>query len=587
MENIKFKLILKYYWKFLRKYSLSQVFILIFFGLGTIGGNIILPVIYKQIIDAVSLGVESGLQKIYFLLGSLIFIIVSYNFFYRVGDYLMISIQSRIIKELQDFSLERLQKQSYSFFSNAFVGGLVAKTKRFTYAFETLHDLSVFHLWESFIILTGSFIVLLYHSLILGSIFLFWIILYSFLIYFMTKWQIPKSLLSAKADTNTTSSYADIITNILTVKTFGTNVRELNNFKEVTDDQEKKRRSAWMQQSFWNGMFQGIFMGALNIVIIWVAIDLWAKGTISPGIIVLVQIYIIGAFGVVWNISRSIIRASSALTDADEMVKIFEKEVEVTDVPNSQKIEIKRGEIEFKNVSFAYEGSNYVFRGLNLLIKPGEKVALVGHSGTGKTTVIKILLRFFDIQKGRITIDGADISKVLQEDLRSQISYVPQEPLLFHRTLFENIKYGKPEASFEEVVDASKKAKAHKFIDSLPLKYNSLVGERGIKLSGGERQRVAIARAILKDSPIVILDEATSSLDSLVEEKIQKALEELIKGKTTVAIAHRLSTIRKMDRIFVFDKGKIVEIGNHNELLKKKGLYSKLWESQVGGFIVE
>ena len=581
------KLILKYYWNFLKDKISSQFFILFFYTLGSIGSSLLLPLVYKNIIDIVSTNKVDAYEKLIFAFFSLIIISFLFNFFYRIADYLNIVLQSKVLKELQDFSLEKLERHSYSFFSNAFVGGLVAKTKRFVYAFETLHDILIHQIWDSLIILIGSFIILFYYSQILGIVFLVWMILYSFLVLVLVKWQIPKSLLNAEADTKTTSSYADIINNILTVKTFGTSKRELNNFKEITDDQEKKRRSAWMQQGFWSNLFQSVFMSVFEIIIIWISINLWLKGSISAGTIVLTQLYVIGSFHVVWNISRSIIRASSALTDADEMVKIFEKEIGVKDIKNPEKIIIDKGKIEFKKVLFSYEDSNDVFDNLNLLIKTGEKVALVGHSGAGKTTIIKLLLRFLDIQKGEILIDSQDISNVLQEDLRKNISYVPQEPLLFHRTLFENIAYAKEDASLEEVIEASKKAKANEFIEKLPLKYNSLVGERGIKLSGGERQRIAIARAILKNSPIVVLDEATSSLDSLVEEKIQNALEELIKNKTTIAIAHRLSTIKKMDRIIVFDEGKIVEEGNHNKLLKNKGLYFKLWQSQVGGFIVE
>ncbi len=579
------RLILSYYASFLKDKISSQFLILIFYAFGTIGAGILMPLIYKNIIDVVSINPADAYTKLLHLIFSLVIINILFEFFYRTADYLMINLQSNILKELHDFSLERLEKHSYSFFSNAFVGGLVAKTKRFVYAFKVLHDIFIDQIWSSFIILIFSFAILFYYSPTLGISFLVWIILYSFLVFILVRWQIPKSLLNARADTKTTSSYADIINNILTVKTFGTSKRELNNFKEITGDQEKKRRSAWIQQSFWNNLFQSIFMSLFEVIIMWLAINLWMEGSISAGTIVLTQLYVIGSFHVVWNISRNIIRASSALTDADEMIKIFEKEIGVKDMKGSKKIDIKKGEIEFKSVSFSYEDSNNVFEDLNLLIKPGEKIALVGHSGAGKTTIIKLLLRFLDIQKGKILIDSQDISKALQEDLRKQISYVPQEPLLFHRTLFENIAYAKKDASLEEVIRASKKARAHEFIERLPLKYNSLVGERGIKLSGGERQRVAIARAILKDSPIVILDEATSSLDSLIEGKIQEALEGLMKGRTTIAIAHRLSTIRKMDRIVVFENGKIAEEGSHRKLILKKGVYSNLWKSQIGGFI--
>ena len=223
----------------------------------------------------------------------------------------------------------------------------------------------------------------------------------------------------------------------------------------------------------------------------------------------------------------------------------------------------------------------------NLIIKPGERIGLVGHSGAGKSTITKLLLRFADALEGSIVIDNQDIKNVTQNDLRKVISYVPQEPILFHRSIKENIAYSKPDATKEEIIEVAKKAHAHEFIEKLPQGYDTLVGERGIKLSGGERQRVAIARAMLKDSPILMLDEATSSLDSISEHYIQDAFNELMKGKTTIVIAHRLSTIQKMDRIIVLDKGKIVEQGTHKELLELNGSYAELWNHQTGGFLEE
>jgi ATP-binding cassette subfamily B protein len=228
-----------------------------------------------------------------------------------------------------------------------------------------------------------------------------------------------------------------------------------------------------------------------------------------------------------------------------------------------------------------------LFSKLNLHIKAGEKIGLVGHSGSGKTTLTKLLLRFNDIDSGEILIDGQNVAAITQEDLRRHVAYIPQEPLLFHRSIRENIAYGKPEASDEEIEEAAKKAYATEFIDKLPAGYNTLVGERGVKLSGGQRQRIVIARAILKDAPILVLDEATSALDSESEKYIQAALMELMKKRTAIVIAHRLSTIQKMDRIIVLDHGTIVEEGSHKDLIKQNGTYAKLWAHQSGGFIEE
>jgi len=579
------KSIFNHYWKFVRKRIFSQALILTCYGMATIGTTVIIPLVYKEIVDAMTVRSAETYEKLMTLIFIMIVTIFAYNFFFRLADYILIKSQSAIIKELQDYALEKLQRHSYTFFSNAFVGGLVAKTRRFVTAFEILHDQFIFQIWMNGIALSSSLLVLWYESWVLGAAFFVWIAFYTLLVRFMIKWQIPKSLESAQADTKTTSKYADIITNILTIKMFGHEKQEEKEFSKETDNQEKKRAADWMQQNFWNGMFQSITIGIFNIIIIWVAVDLWIKGIVSAGTIVLVQVYILTSFNIVWSISKNIIRSSAALTDAAEMVKVFDEIPEIQDPKNPEPLKISRGKIEFKNVSFSYPNSYKVFNELNLVIKPGEKVALVGHSGAGKTTIIKLLLRFLDVQKGKIEIDGQDITRIRQDDLRNSIAYVPQDPSLFHRSLLENIGYGNQDATFFDIVKAAKQAYAHEFIEKLPQGYDSLVGERGIKLSGGERQRIAIARAMLKKSTIIVLDEATSSLDSLVEKKIQKALEKLIENKTTIVIAHRLSTIRKMDRIIVFEDGKIAETGTHEKLLKKKEIYSKFWESQVGGFI--
>jgi ATP-binding cassette subfamily B protein len=278
-----------------------------------------------------------------------------------------------------------------------------------------------------------------------------------------------------------------------------------------------------------------------------------------------------------------------SIGDASDMVENLQLKPDVQDPAEPEEPRIRTGEINFKDVIFDHESinkaSDALFHNFNLQIKPGEKVGLVGHSGGGKTTLVKLIMRFMDIDGGAILIDGQNIAHITQDDLRKSITYVPQEPLLFHRTLAENINYGKLGATEEEIIRVSKMAHAHEFIQNLPSGYDTLVGERGIKLSGGQRQRVAIARAMLKDAPILLLDEATSALDSESEVLIQDALWKLMEGKTAVVIAHRLSTIQKMDRIVVLADGNIAEQGSHSELLKRSGVYAKLWAHQSGGFM--
>ncbi|MBI5755241.1 ATP-binding cassette domain-containing protein [Candidatus Peregrinibacteria bacterium] len=370
----------------------------------------------------------------------------------------------------------------------------------------------------------------------------------------------------------------------------------------------------------------------------------WREGTFTVGDFVFFQIYLLGLFEGLWQFGRQIQMLFENMARASEMVEIFENPVPIQDAPDAKKLVVAKGEIEFQNLSFSYQNDDFsviarsksasdeaislrtlslrarmepcgmrlilsgdeaislrvqqehavtlssandirIFRHFSLKIFGGQKVALVGPSGAGKSTIVKLLFRFFDADSGRICIDGQNIAKATQESLRRNIALVPQNPELFHRTISENITFGKPHASREEIRDAAKKAHADEFIEKLPRKYETLVGERGVKLSGGEKQRIAIARAFLENAPILVLDEATSSLDSLTERKIQSALEHLMKGRTTIVIAHRLSTIRKMDRIVVIQDGAIAEDGSHSELLEKNGLYSTLWKHQTGGFL--
>jgi ATP-binding cassette subfamily B protein len=293
--------------------------------------------------------------------------------------------------------------------------------------------------------------------------------------------------------------------------------------------------------------------------------------------------------GQLFTFSNNVLRNyNRSISDASDMAEILQQEAEVQDPAEPEPLRMNKGAVTFQNVTFTHQGSDdALFAKLDLQIKPGEKVGLIGHSGSGKTTFTRLLLRFSDIDSGEILIDGQNIAHVTQDDLRSAIAYVPQEPLLFHRTIQENIAYGRPGASKAAVLKAARRANADEFITSLPQGYDTLVGERGVKLSGGQRQRVAIARAILKDAPILVLDEATSALDSESEKLIQAALWNLMQGRTAIAIAHRLSTVQRMDRIIVMDDGAITEQGTHAELLQKKGTYAKLWAHQSGGFLEE
>ena len=584
--KINFLRILYYLWPHIKKHWVSFSIMFLAYGVGVTLDSIIKPLVFKQIIDLFSSSLDRDLifqQAFYFFILTCIIIFI-YNICYRVGDYTSSHFQSNVMKRLYDFTFKTLLRHSYHFFSSNFSGSIIAKSKRFVKSFETFSEIVAFQIWFSVVTLSGVFIVLFPRAPLLAYIFLIWSLIYLCITLIFVKKKIPYDITEAAADSMVTGRLSDAILNILNIKIFSSNKEEEENFEIITKDQEIKQKKAWYFGNFQN-MVQAVLMGALQIIVLYVSIRLWYEGKLSLGMFILLQTYMLSLFDILWNLARSLTKAMKALTDMKEVIDIFDLPIDIVDPSKPEVLKIHEGHIIFDHVSFAYKGGNIVLKDFNINILPGERVGLVGHSGAGKSTITKLILRFTETSEGDILIDGQDIKKITQNDLRSVISYVPQESILFHRTLGENIAYSKPNATKEEIIDVAKKAHAHEFISKLPHGYDTLVGERGVKLSGGERQRVAIARAMLKNAPILLLDEANSSLDSVSESYIQEAFSELMNGKTTIVIAHRLSTIQKMDRIIVLDKGAIVEEGIHKELLEKKGFYAELWDHQTGGFL--
>ncbi len=509
--------------------------------------------------------------------------------FWRVAILLIWKLEMSVLRDIHQRIFNHLMRQSSSFHANRFGGSLVSQANKLGGAYVRLVDTIVFQN-------SGLLFSFVYTLIILGPRSPFAVLLlFSFSVLFMviavkaTKQIRDLNAKEAAASNRQTGYLADAVTNVMAIKSFAGSWFEKKRFAGVTDETYAATDNV-MRASIKRDILFSSTTSSISIVALIAAVVSVVSFNADIATVYLIVTYTGVITQELWTFSQSTLRNyNRAIGDAQEMTYILSLSPEVRDPKQPEKIRMHRGSVKFNDVKFGFSDASgeLLFDGLNLSIKPGEKIGLVGHSGGGKTTITKLLMRFMDIQDGNITIDGQDITRVTQDDLRSVIAYVPQEPLLFHRSLFENISYGAPGASRRQVEAIAKLAHAHEFIESLPNGYNTLVGERGVKLSGGQRQRVAIARAMIKNAPILLLDEATSALDSESEALIQEALWRLMEGRTAIVIAHRLSTIQKMDRILVMDKGKIAEQGTHKELIRQNGIYAGLWERQSGGFIEE
>lgn len=576
----------KIYYEHLIKYKWIALLVIISVVIGSLG-SVIVPLFYKNFFDVLTSDGQA-VDKVG-VLRIIIFKILAVNLitwvFWRLATYGAAYFQSHTMEDLYNSSFAYLHKHSVNFFNNNFVGALVKRVNRFVSAFEDISDIFLWN-FMGIVISVILFVVILFNrNMWLGLGILTWAIIYVLTNYAFAVYKMKYDLKRAEANSKLTGVLADTITNQLNVKIFSAYKRELNFFAKANAELRYWLRYTWNLGVIFEAI-QTFLMIALEVGIFLLAINLWQKDIITIGDFVLIQAYVLTLMNRLWNFGGIIRKYYSRMADAKEMMEVLLEPHEIEDSAEAKKLKVTEGLVKFDKVYFSYNQTRRVIDNFNLEIKPKEKVALVGPSGSGKSTLVNLLLRNYDLEKGQILIDGQRIDQITQESLWKNVALVNQDPILFHRTLMENIKYGRDKASDREVYKAAKLANADKFVNDFSDKYETYVGERGVKLSGGERQRVAIARAILKNAPILVLDEATSSLDSESEEMIQDALANLMKDKTVMVIAHRLSTIMKMDRIIVFDKGKIVEQGTHQELIRKSGgLYKKLWEKQVGGFI--
>ncbi|MBY0292510.1 MAG: ABC transporter ATP-binding protein/permease, partial [Alphaproteobacteria bacterium] len=479
---------------------------------------------------------------------------------------------------------EILLRQSHHYYQNQFSGSLANKINDLTSSIPDMIQIITDRFLSNFLAIAIAILTLWQVDSIFALSVLSWTTLFVGGSLFLSKKLSHLSDIWSEWGSTLTGKMVDVFSNILSVRLFSRSAQEKKGLQQTFQKAIKaEQKLQW--HYFWIWIFYGYSFVIIQGINLYFLIKGRHEGWITIGDFALVLTINIAIVEFLWQLTREFSQFSKLFGRIAQALRTILVIPELQDKPQAKLLVVEKGQIVFEKVQFHYRGAEALFQNKSVTITPGQKVGLVGYSGSGKSTFVNLILRLFDVTVGCIMIDGQDIRDVTQDSLRANIGMIPQDPSLFHRTLMENIRYGKWEASEEDVIEASKKAHAHAFISHLNEGYDSLVGERGVKISGGQRQRIAIARAILKNAPLLILDEATSQLDSITENYIQDSLWDLMQGKTTLVVAHRLSTLLHMDRILVFDKGKIVEDGTHEDLLLQDGLYKTLWTAQVGGFL--
>ena len=545
--------------------------------------DVLTPLYSGRLVDALSLSGDNAWNAaiealIVLLVLGAVALITRQLTFYVITDFTL-----KIMSDMAASSFRRLQRFSTDWHANAFAGSTVRKVSRAMWALDLLNDTLIVALLPSILMLLGSVALLSWYWPMMGFLVAIGSVLFIVCtIVISLGFVAPAATLANSWDTRMGGALADAISCNAVVKAFGAEGREDARLAKVVTKWRGRTRRTWLIGTL-NGFIQGANLLVMRGVVIAFALYLWSQGKATAGDITFVLTAFFMLQGYLRDVGMHIRNLQRSVNDMEELVQIEAEPYGIADRPGASAIKIGNGEITFDNVTFHYGNhAAALYRDFSVKIEAGERVGLVGHSGSGKTTFVKLIQRLYDVSGGAIKIDGQNIAEVTQASLRSQIAIVQQEPILFHRTLAENIAYARPGATQAEIEHAAMLASAHDFIMRLPKGYATLVGERGVKLSGGERQRVAIARAFLADAPILILDEATSSLDSESELLIQQAMERLMIGRTTLVIAHRLSTVRALDRLLVFDKGEILEEGDHDALIRKPGgIYRRMFERQA------
>ena len=583
---------LKLYWQHAWRYPAYVIGILVGTPLTVLIGTFIPPLIIARVINRLSTHAFKP-DQLWHAFGADIIIYAIVSIFtgvvcWRIVDILTWKLEGNVERDIAQRVFGHLLEQSPHFHANRFGGSLVSQTNKLMGSYIRFADTTIFIVIPLISALVFAGIILAISVPVYALVLIVVALFYMVSAVFVTRIVREAGARQAAAESAQTGSLADAVTNVMAIKGFARGSYERKRFAKATDKTHHELMGMMVAHSKQQMYFSTLSNMLLSISLPMAVISaiVWHANLAS---VFLIVSYTGTIASNLFQFSNNALRNyNRSFGDAVDMVAILQTVPDIQDAPSTEAPHIHEGKVQFDQVTFTHTDSDgALFQNLTLSIKAGQKVGLVGHSGSGKTTLTRLLLRFNDIDSGTITIDGQDIRKLSQDDLRRHIAYVPQEPILFHRSLAENIGYGKPDATQPEIEAAAKLAHAHEFIAHLPDGYDTLVGERGVKLSGGQRQRIAIARAMLKDAPILVLDEATSSLDSESEVLIQDALWKLMEGRTAIVIAHRLSTIQKMNRILVLEDGAVVEDGTHKQLLGAKGIYAKLWAHQSGGFMEE
>ena len=556
--------------------------------LGATVADLFMPVFSGRLVDALTRGAAETAARHAALaaFGAIVALGLLSLILRLTGVQAIVPFTLRIMSDVARDAFMRVQRFSTDWHANSFAGSTVRKITRGMWALDLLNDTILMALLPSLAVLLGSMILLGLRWTSLGLVIALGALIYvSMTVMFSTRFIAPAARVSNALDTKVGGTLADALSCNAVVKSFGAEAREDARLARVVSRWRGRVRRTWLRSNS-TSTAQLLVLLCLRASVIGGSLLLWMAGRASPGDVtyVLTSYYIIHAY--LRDVGMHVNNLQRSVNDMEELVAIHDEVIGITDAVDARPIDIRGGRIVFEDVTFHYGGHRTpLYAGLSVDIRAGERIGLVGRSGSGKTTFVKLVQRLYDVSGGRILIDGQDIAKATQRSLRSQIAIVQQDPILFHRSLAENIAYGRPDASLAAIEQAARFANAHDFILRLPRGYGTLVGERGVKLSGGERQRVALARAFLADAPVLILDEATSSLDSESEALIRQAMERLMKGRTSIVIAHRLSTVKSLDRILVFDHGEIVEQGTHAALaVRSGGIYRGLFELQVTEF---